>query len=101
MYQSQDDFSSPQKHHGDLSLSLSPRSSRHGQEYINEILDRDDQERELAKMYQGGFEKFFSKKSSKRPQRTSIPDVKVNDGSEYYRPNLNLLKKKSKRLQPM
>ena len=51
-----------------LNLTLSPRSSKHGSDYISELLDYEkDTEITLAGMYNKGFEAFFKK--SKREKK--------------------------------
>ena len=51
-----------------LNLTLSPRSSKHGNDYISELLDYEQEtEKALAGMYNKGFEAYF--KQSKREKK--------------------------------
>lgn len=45
------------------SLSLSPRSSKTGTQYISEVIEsKDVYERKMAQVYESGFEQFFRRK---------------------------------------
>lgn len=73
----------------DLDLTLSPRSSKFGQEYVSELLDAEnDTEAALAGMYKKGFSAYFKKSARKTEEQSR------DMGHPQARSQLSLIKAK-------